>query len=66
MIRMGLLVLLLTGFLVGCAGTKLVTLKNGDVLRAKSMEETSSTYVIVEEESGRKTTVPKGAVKSIK
>ncbi len=68
MIRKGILsLLLLVGLVVaGCATTKTITLKNGDMLRAKTIEETPSTYVIEEEKTGRKTVIPKGAVTSIK
>ena len=52
--------------LTGCASTKTVTLRGGQTLEAKTIEETSSTYIIEETDTGRRTVVPKGAVVSIK
>lgn len=58
--------LLVIVIMVGCATTKTITLKSGEMLRAKTIEETASTYVIEEEKTGRRTVIPKGAVVSIK
>ncbi len=67
MIKRGLLFLLLLVALAGCATTKTFTLKNGDLIYAKTIvEETASTYIIEEEKTGRRTVIPKGAVVSIK
>ncbi len=65
-IKKGLLFLLLLVALAGCATTKTFTLKNGDLIHAKTFEETASTYIIEEEKTGRRTIIPKGAVVSIK
>lgn len=52
--------------LSGCATTPIFTLASGDVIKARTIvEETSSTYVIEEKETGRRTVIPKGAVVSV-
>lgn len=67
MVKRGLFCLLFLVVLVGCASTKTFTLKSGDTIRAKTIvEETASTYVIEEEETGQRTVIPKGAVVSVK
>ena len=66
MMRWFVMLLVVLGVLVGCATTKTVTLKSGTTLRAKSIQETTSTYVVIEEKTGEQTVIPKGAVVSIK
>jgi uncharacterized protein YceK len=66
MITRSVLLLAVVLALSGCATTTTFTLASGDTIQAaKIVEETPSTYVIEEQQTGRRTAIPKGAVVSI-
>ena len=66
MVKKGMLILLSILLLAGCATTTTFTLSGGNTIRAKKViEETASTYVIEEADTGRRTVIPKSAVVSV-
>ena len=65
MVKKGMLILLSILLLAGCATTTF-TLSGGNTIHAKKViEETASTYVIEEADTGRRTVIPKSAIVSV-
>ena len=67
MVKKGMLILLSILLLAGCATTTTTfTLSGGNTIHAKKViEETASTYVIEEADTGRRTVIPKSAIVSV-
>ena len=66
MVKKGMLILLSILLLAGCATTTTFTLSGGNTIHAKKViEETASTYVIEEADTGRRTVIPKSAIVSV-
>jgi len=52
-------------FLIGCAGTKTITMRSGTQIKAEKVQDTGSTYLVKEQGTGQTLSIPKVSVQSI-